>query len=724
MVSRSREYVVKMSARFMGLFFMIGTICYAITFAVIGRNSFVQYNNAELILRSMMCSLDTFMLDVDSNVLDQLEEEPLLRAILVTEGILAFLCTVMLLGSLIFSRAKAYYNLHRKTKITVENNHLYIFFDMSHNARMLAEDIHAKDKKSVIVFIDEANVKDDESDNWSSVVRLFTHRQRTFEVADEAGALVAIASKQLCDLDLDKISDKDRDVFSMMGIERVKEFITTLQKIGEDSEVHIFFLSEDEDDNIRSLMNLAKDSTILATLACGDVKQTIYCHARYNGPNRVVEDLAVRKGLEVVIVDSSHLAVELLKSTPSCQPVRVAHLSDHNPIAVTEPLECLIVGFGEVGRDAFRFLYEFGTFPEIKDNKPRVSKPHITAVDARMNTIKGLFESFTPAIDYNSGSINLSEMDYNSLEFYRDCLSEERCKALNYIVLALGDDERNIALATNVFNRIRRYRDDMSHLIIMVRCVRDEKWELMQKIADHYNKGCGEGAGNIIRLFGRPKDIYSYDTIVCDDLTTKGKLFLKKYITLRGEGCDWDVRHSRLSGRELSKSGERIYPDIDNLRKLRRQESQDLANALHASTKMWLLERALGTGFDADDFRKRLFGDTGVSTLTGHRSTIHYPHLRDEENRVMLYLAMLEHYRWNAAHELLGYVSNRNEAKCDERHQQHNCLRDWNELDAESERASDKEWRCDYKAYDFCVVETSVLIAYNKTYGEQNKKEE
>ncbi len=341
-----------------------------------------------------------------------------------------------------------------------------------------------------------------------------------------------------------------------------------------------------------------------------------------------------------------------------------------------------------------------------------------------MDAIKALFETFTPAIDYNSGSINLIEMDYNSLEFYSDCLSEERCKTLNYIVLALGDYERNIALATNVFNRIRRYRDDMSHLIIMVRCVRDEKWELMQKIADHYNKGCGEDAGNIIRLFGRPKDIYSYDTIVCDDLTTKGKLFLKKYIALRGEGCDWDVRHSRLSGRELSKSGETVYPDIDNLRKLRRQESQDLANALHASTKMWLLERALGSGFDPEDFRRRLFGETGGSTLTGSGTTIHYPHLGEEENRVMLYLAMLEHYRWNAAHERLGYISNSDEAKCDDRHRLHHSLREWNELAAESESASDKESKCDYKAYDFCVVETSVLISYNKTIGEQKNKEE
>lgn len=708
---RGREYVVKLSARFMGLFFLAGTVCYAIIFSVIGKNNFVHFSNAELIFRSMMCSLDTFMLDVDSNVLDQLDDEPLLRAILVTEGILAFLCTIMLLCSLIFSRAKAYYNLHRKTKITKENNHLYIFFDMSQNSLMLAEDIHLKDKKGVIVFIDEANVRDDESDNWTSVVRLFTHRQRTFEIADETGALVAIASKQLCDINVEKQCGGEKDVFSVMGIEKVRDFIKALHKIGDDSEVHIFFLSEDEDDNIRSLMNLAKDYVILSTAECEVVKQKIYCHARYNGPNRVIEDLAVRKRLEVEIVDSSHLAVELLKSNPSCQPVRMAYMSEEYPVAVTKPLECLIVGFGEVGRDSFRFLYEFGTLLEMKNGKATAAIPHITAVDSKMNSIKGLFETNTPSIDYESHDLNLLELDYNSLEFYRNCLSEERCRSLNYIILALGDDDRNIALAINIFNRIRRYRADMSHLIIMVRCIRDDKWELMHKIADHYNKGCGDGEKDVIRLFGQPKEIYSYNTIICDDLTQKGKLFLENYIRLKREGSNWDVRHSRLSGRELSKPADLVYPDIDNLRKLRRQESQDLANALHASTKLWLMDRALGANYDLNDFRRRLFDDSGSSTLTGTGDHIHYPNLNEKENRVMLYLAMLEHFRWNAAHELLGYVPNRDESRCDERQQKHNCLRGWEELDGESERASGSGWECDYKSYDFCVVETTVMIS-------------
>ena len=67
---------------------------------------------------------------------------------------------------------------------------------------------------------------------------------------------------------------------------------------------------------------------------------------------------------------------------------------------------------------------------------------------------------------------------------------------------------------------------------------------------------------------------------------------------------------------------------------------------------------------------------------------------------------MLEHARWNAAHSLLGYVdSHADEHSCDERTLHHNCLKDWDKL---SDESTASKW--DYKAYDFCVIETSIAI--------------
>lgn len=49
--------------------------------------------------------------------------------------------------------------------------------------------------------------------------------------------------------------------------------------------------------------------------------------------------------------------------------------------------------------------------------------------------------------------------------------------------------------------------------------------------------------------------------------------------------------------------------------------------------------------------------------------------------------------------------------RSDERTQKHNCLKDWDELDRESEKASSPEWLCDYKSYDFSVVNTSIALS-------------
>ncbi len=455
------------------------------------------------------------------------------------------------------------------------------------------------------------------------------------------------------------------------------------------------------------MINLAKDSTIRGIASKNEIEHRIYCHVRHNGPNKVVEDLAVRKRLRVEIVDSSHLAVELLKSRPQDQPVRVAKLSSTFPTMVERPLNCLIIGFGEVGRDSFRFLYEFGTFIQMKEGEPHEANPRIIVVDKKMNELSGLFRINTPALRFDShgGPLVLKNLDYNSYGFYRSCLSEYHCKNLNYIVLALGDDDQNIALAANIFNLIRRYREDMSDLIIMVRCVKEEKYEILKKVADHYNRGSGEEKEKI-RLFGNPKDIYSYDIIIRDELTRKGKTFYANYERLRKDDDDWSRRRNRLTEVELMENGELGYPHIDQLRKLRRQESQDLANALHSATKMWLLQESLGKEYDWHDFLLRYFEYDGSSTMKGQYADISYPHLSSEENKIIRNLAMLEHARWNAAHVLQGYKpDNSDRHKCNERTQMHNCLKRWQELDKESRDAKQ-----DFKAYDYSVIDTSLAL--------------
>ena len=398
----NRELLLKLTALSMGLFFVSGTIIYSFSFECISTNHNVVFNNTELILRSMICSLDMFMLDVDSNILDRLDKAPFLKGLIIIQAALSFLCTITFLTSLVFSRTKAYYQLHIRTKITPQKNHLYLFFGLNDNAILLAGDIHEKDHKSIIIFIDEADINNEDNDSWDNVKKLFVHKQSTFELADESKALVAIASHQLAEINEDKLVGDNIDIFSMVGLEKVHSLIETLDSVGHSSQLHIFFLSEKEDNNIQNLINLAKDTTILSIAKNDAVEEKIYCHARYTGANRAIEDLAARKGLDVEIIDSSHLAVELLKAKKEDQPVRVAHLSSTHPTSVIRPIESLIVGFGEVGRDAFRFIYEFGTFITFSNDKPEIVHPKITAIDSRMNDLNGAFLSNNGSVIFNT----------------------------------------------------------------------------------------------------------------------------------------------------------------------------------------------------------------------------------------------------------------------------------------------------------------------------------
>ncbi len=38
----------------------------------------------------------------------------------------------------------------------------------------------------------------------------------------------------------------------------------------------------------------------------------------------------------------------------------------------------------------------------------------------------------------------------------------------------------------------------------------------------------------------------------------------------------------------------------------------------------------------------------------------------------------------------------------------HNCLCNWSDLDRQSDKI--KDWKCDYKKFDFCVVDTTVAL--------------
>lgn len=654
------------------------------------------------------------MLDVDSNILDRLDSKGALKGWMAFLSVLSFSCTVAMLIGLVYSRLHAYYKLHYDTKITDAKNHLYLFFGHNEPSELLIKDIIVNDPKAVAIIIDEANVKDDDTDEWEGIVGLIAHNRKVFRASEKIGAQVAIAAQVLDDIDDDIASRDDFDAFGYLGLSRIKKIIQSLSKTAS-PQLHIFFMADDEELNIRNIIALAKDNTIKDVAANKSLYHRIYCHARYNGPNRVIQDVALKKHLSIKIVDSSHMAVELLKLDSDCHPVNVVKTCQDCLATVETPLSALIIGFGEVGRDAFRFLYEFGAFVNSSNTNAR-SHFECVIVDKKLSDIKGAFMASMPGIfktdsgELKNDSIHFENVDYSSSEFYSSVLYKKKfLETINYIVISIGNNDEAIALAAKIFSQVRRVREDVSNLRIFVRVTDNDKVEGIQKIADHYNFGYGKGIENtpVIRIFGQPDKTYTYDLVVSDRLIEEGKEFHEKYRVLSGEGKSWDDRHKQLT--------ETGTPNIEKLRKLRRQESQDRANALHAGTKMILLKKAMSQLYEQDLqssdwhlFYLNYFNADGTTDANGKRSAITYPQLSAKENEIILHLAMLEHLRWNAAHELMGYVFYEGGTECDERTMKHNCLCPWDKLDEQSDMITD--WDCDYKKYDFCVVDTTISL--------------
>ena len=285
-------------------------------------------------------------------------------------------------------------------------------------------------------------------------------------------------------------------------------------------------------------------------------------------------------------------------------------------------------------------------------------------------------------------------------------------------------------LAIRILNHIRRDREDLSRLRIFVRSYRPERESYMQKIASYYNEGYNQDCSGskkpayqtdaIIIPFGQSEKIYSYDMIIRDKLTQQGKLFQKHYCEMKGEKVFWDERRERLTGAKDKQGnvipiGERKV-SLNKMRELRRKESQDLANALHAETKIYLLKTLIENEGSWHDLLSNYFDDLGKPKSEGSYDKIRYPYLSTKENQAILNLARLEHLRWNASHEMLGYTKADTDIHgCNERTRQHNCLRPWEEIDDEGKMVSQLEgWKADYKSFDFGVVDVSIWLNKDK----------
>ena len=636
----------------------------------------------------------------------------------------------------------------------------YVFWGMSDATYHLAKSInelHKRNDESYRIVIIKSNRDTDTSNSRNGFERLFnflsSNDKDIEKIRDIEQCLTTNTFVNLPELNV--LSLNNNNILKALGLKSVSKLID--EKTNGD--VHMFFLSEDESANIKAVANLKIDSTIFKVFesnakANGKIKKNdndtpikrqvkFYCHARHNSINRVIEDFDATNKVEVRIVDTSHLSIECLKRDVRLQPISFVDIDKtKNYGTVISHFTSLIIGFGETGKDALRFLYEFGAFVDSDDSKgTQRSKFNCHLVDKQLDSIIGPFRNSSPKLFSNrnksddSHLVEIHSIDYNSDEFYNGLLSELSSN-INYIVIAIGDDEAGMTLAVRILKFLRRQGRDFKKLRILVRSYDSSLFSHMNKIASHYN----ENEERII-LFGYVEQLYTYSMIIEDEFEKRGKDYYESYRSLNPEHDEdgsWEQRRKKLKGliklKKIqidSNTGCPIFEEknfenpapatLSNLQKLRRKEKQDKANALHEATKMKILESIIPNWYNQLVPSIFDFVNTGHHMIVrikrkhsyiSNPKEVQYTDLEPKEQLLMDNLAKLEHLRWNASHEVLGYTPMPSSVPdklrgCDEVRITHNCLIDWEKLDDESDRI---DYINNYKIFDYGVVETTIDI--------------
>ena len=399
------------------------------------------------------------------------------------------------------------------------------------------------------------------------------------------------------------------------------------------------------------------------------VRCHIYCHARRDGLIAKYDGIADLED-QLTIIDSSFLAVEGLKRNPDLHPVNFVNVGVEDGLKAgyvsDEGFTSAVIGFGETGKESLSFLYEFGAFP-AKDGSKAPFKCYV--FDNEMERASSEFMRKVPGV--NRSEIELLTVCINTPAYWKKI--EEIIDSLNYVVVSLGDDKITLNTAIDIAEYAYRYRrsddpdNNLKNFVILFRLCDPERIDnLTLNSANRIFGGC-------LRPFGDIKDIWNHDIISNRSMNVMAERFYNSYETLAGGSVavSWS---DKLKSRTMGSYKDRC--------KALRQIAQNHSNCMHMETKKRICDAYF------HQFARNI---VSPSSFDG---TCHYAGVSDEVGKVLEYLAIGEKLRWNASHEILGYVRGE---ETDDQIKTHKYLGTYDELDPQ------------VRHYDWLVVRNSLI---------------
>ena len=561
---------------------------------------------------------------------------------------------------------------------------LFVFCGINLNAIRLAQSISEKfGHQATIAFV---NLPDQNQEQINSSKFSFSALFQTanpnignqVNQIEELDALLFSADQPLTDAPLDEIHTY-KDFFYSMGLKNLGRLIHHFSK---NQKVDIYFLSDNEEENKSSILTLSqlfqncrkKGQPIPATVHLyGQIHQTPF--------NEKILKWKT-EGCHIDLIDPSSLSVIQLKKDVHHHPISYVDC-DTRTGTVRSPFHALIIGFGETGREALKFLYEFSSFIGPDETE---AERHFYIADRNLTPLQTDFLLNAPALSHRE-NLEWWNMSTHSATFI------ERLKTvietLNYVVITVDNDEEAKDLMELIFNFAYRYRSSLRNFSIYVR-LRD-----VHNAMQIRNFAPSTEDGTIpVHAFGTDDSIFNYD-IISTDVLIQNFMF-QKLEELTPDAL-WQYRRTCNVCAKKDIIEEAPLSQLTDFIRISYQEEQDRSNSWHIRTKMAL---AGIRDLNRPEDRLRLHAIAqGLGLPCQLASDEKVPLLTPEELEALMHqLDLTEHIRWMSQMELLGFVR----GPKDMRHRQHPCMVNCKELQRDFSRTM---------VYDRCTVVLSFQMS-------------
>lgn len=654
------------------LIWVCGVILYMVGFNEHGSAA----SNVALLLRSSLSSMEMFVSHSDLiEVNEKFHGNPTYMALFA----LTHFCAVAI--SAIFILRLFGFRLVSWVKVMKAyicswlplNCNYYVMFGVNSNTLMLANSIHKKRKeeKQRIIFINMPEKGHSHAATRFSFSHFFHSDSngidKYLEDIEMMGALLFNSSRSFDNPILKHSIDDVFKVFQALDFSWIvrmplqnllRNSATRKNKKFNGSKVEFFFLSDEEKDNLIVVTVLQKIQK--KQIDYKNFSFNCYCHARKSQNNAAMLNEGAL-AFKVHIIDTSNLAVLDLKRDNRFHPVNFVE-KDTNTGTVKSAFTGMVIGFGETGRDAFRFLYEFSSFTKDNQGNPSAKKIHV--IDKDIDDLKAEFLEEAPVLKNNS-EIEWWNVKSTHSAGYWDKLKSV-IQELNYIVISVKDDEEAVGIATSIFEYAYRYRNNLNRFKIFVRLRNSMREDFLRKHKEFFN---------VIVPFGSVMDAFSYETINKDVLEKAAKRFKYRYDILYGAKFDAieNGNEEEYADEAWLKRRKVYLEETDAVKrkeseiKIWYQEEQDRSNVWHIYTKIALVNEDVTPESLQLDFNKQLLQN----------------------------LSDCEHLRWNAKMELLGFEPATSE-----------------DIKKEEEKSKDKQrdpWRSLKLRRHECIVDCQTL---------------